>query len=196
MKDKINKRECLKYADQHLQFDLNNGLCYVKHFFYIVRTAVKMISGHCTLILYLYDREKLPEMDWRPSITVFQITALFPALEKRFGFQKDGFKVIPPNKATEISDEGALLHHCVGSYIERMAEGKTIILFIRQEQEPDKPFFTMEVKNSEVIQLHGFQNCNAPEDVEKFVEVWKKQVLNAPARLLESEEPTPAAEAA
>ncbi len=107
------------------------------------------------------------------------IRALFPALEKRFGFQKDGFKIVPPNKATAISDEGAMLHHCVGSYVDRMAEGKTVILFIRQEQEPDKPFFTMEVQNNKVVQLRGFQNSTPPEDVKKFVEVWKKQVLNA-----------------
>ncbi len=123
------------------------------------------------------------------------IRALFPELEKRFGFRKDGFKIVPPNKATAISDEGAMLHHCVGSYVDRMAEGKTVILFIRQEQEPDKPFFTMEVQNNKVVQLRGFQNSTPPEDVKKFVEVWKKQVLNAPVKT-EQQKAKPALKAA
>lgn len=46
--------------------------------------------------------------------------------------------------------EGQALHHCVGGYALRMAEGKTAIFFIRLAEEPDRPYYTLELqgKNS------------------------------------------------
>lgn len=138
---------------------------------------------------------KLSEKKKRDDIDS-NIKAQYAFLKKRFGFQKDGFKIVPPRRAADIKKEGSALHHCVGRYAADMAERKTVILFVRQQEAPSKPFFTMEVKNGNVIQLRGLQNCDPTEEVSKFVEKWKKQVLYAPVRLLEPEELAPVAEAA
>ena len=70
-----------------------------------------------------------------------------------------------------------MLHHCVKSYISRVANGATNIMFIRQVSEPYKPFFTVEVDNNKIIQqVHGFSNCNADtvEGLEEFIDIWAK----------------------
>ena len=78
----------------------------------------------------------------------------------------------------ELRKEGDALHHCVETYASRMAEGKTFILFVRKESDPDTPYFTMEWKGS-IIQLRGKHNCNPTEDVKEFRKVFEKECEKA-----------------
>lgn len=87
------------------------------------------------------------------------------------------FKAVAPIKAEELAKEGICLHHCVKSYIGRVTNGSTNIMFIRKVEEPDIPFYTVEVSNEGVIeQVHGLKNCNASEypGLTEFVNEWVK----------------------
>jgi len=86
--------------------------------------------------------------------------------------------VIHPTCFYDIAKEGTVLHHCVKSYAERVAEGKTNILFIRERKAPKDPFFTVEITNDGSIeQIHGFSNCNVDSEpgLIDFVETWAKK---------------------
>ena len=50
----------------------------------------------------------------------------------------------PARKLIELIDEGNALNHCVGSYVDSYANGRTDILFLRRAEEPDKPWRTIE----------------------------------------------------
>lgn len=62
----------------------------------------------------------------------------------------------------EITNEGQMLHHCVGGYATSHLERKTTILFLRANETPDKSYYTIEVRNinngPSVAQIHGFGN--------------------------------------
>lgn len=91
--------------------------------------------------------------------------------------EEEKLLVIAPTKAADLAKEGLELHHCVKSYIDKVAEGKTNIMFIRKKSEPDKPFFTVEISNKGVIeQVHGFanRNINTEPDLENFILRWAK----------------------
>ncbi len=60
--------------------------------------------------------------------------------------------------AQEIVAEGQALHHCVARYAEDVANGKTGILFMRSVKEPDKPLYTIEVRDGKIIQCRGERN--------------------------------------
>lgn len=92
----------------------------------------------------------------------------------RLSFELDGLLIRPCRDQTELVSEGKILHHCVGSYAEDHAEGRTAILFIRRSDAPNKPYFTLELaeKTLTVRQNRGLRNCDPPEEVEKFVEQW------------------------
>ena len=88
------------------------------------------------------------------------------------------FAAIAPSKMVELTEEGIKLHHCVGSYIQRVASGYTNIMFIRKKEDLSKPFYTVEITNDGSIQqIHGSCNCNVAKgsDLEKFVGNWIKQ---------------------
>ena len=70
--------------------------------------------------------------------------------------------------------------HCVGTYIDRVIEKRSVILFIRKKEEPDKPFVTMELnpKNYEIVQVRAFKNGTPPDNVMEFLKVWKKNIID------------------
>ena len=90
----------------------------------------------------------------------------------------DEFEIIVPREPVDIINEGASLNHCVGGYLESVASGYKTILFLRKVSEPDKSFYTIEVGNSNIIQIHGNHNRwlgNNPEAIQ-FVIDWLKDV--------------------
>ena len=90
----------------------------------------------------------------------------------------DEFEIIVPREPKDIINEGANLNHCIGSYLESVASGYKNILFLRKVSEPDKSFYTIEVGNSNIIQIHGNHNKwlgNNPEAIQ-FVIDWLKDV--------------------
>lgn len=89
-----------------------------------------------------------------------------------------------PYKLSELKQEGQALHHCVGTYIDRVAKGETMIFFIRKESEPDKPFYTMEWKGK-VIQCRGLHNKDMTPEVKAFVNIFQEKMMeyeNKPKR--------------
>ena len=88
-----------------------------------------------------------------------------------------GLMVIPPKSAEEIVEEGQKLHHCVGGYVSRVAKNECTILFLRKEEHPDIPFYTMEVREGKVKQLRGDGNCDPTPEVKAYFELWKKEKL-------------------
>lgn len=89
----------------------------------------------------------------------------------------DDFCVVIPTEPGDLAKEGLELHHCVRSYIEKVANGTTNIVFIRKKSDKTKPFFTVEVSNDKVIeQVHGFGNRNADTEpnLTEFVNRWAK----------------------
>lgn len=92
-------------------------------------------------------------------------------------FEMDGMKIVYPSTPSDIVAEGHALHHCVGSYVERVAQKACIILFLRKCEDEAKPFYTIEVRHKEVVQVRGMRNEDATPSVKKFMAQWEKKVL-------------------
>lgn len=88
----------------------------------------------------------------------------------------EGLFIRLPDKLDELKAEGECLHHCVGTYRDRVAKGETMIFFIRREEEPDKPYYTLEWKGK-VIQCRGFRNCDMTPEVKAFVEIFQEKMV-------------------
>ncbi len=89
-------------------------------------------------------------------------------------FELDGLLIRPCQTEAELIREGKYLHHCVATYAKSHVEGKTAILFIRQMEEPGKPFFTLEFDENakKVRQNRGLRNCVRTPEVEAFEAAW------------------------
>ena len=94
--------------------------------------------------------------------------------DELYDFEDDEFIIKMPDTPIDIMEEGKALNHCVGGYMENHVEGKTTILFLRRQNDPETSFYTIEVKNNKVIQIHGKHNRwlgNNPEVI-PFMRKW------------------------
>lgn len=105
--------------------------------------------------------------------------AAMEAIYDHLDYEADGMKLILPSTPEELAAEGNALHHCVGGYADRVAKHECVILFLRQCEDADKPFFTVEVRNKKVVQVRGMGNCAPTPEVAKFMDKWERQVLRA-----------------
>ncbi|HFK7038808.1 TPA: PcfJ domain-containing protein [Listeria monocytogenes] len=100
--------------------------------------------------------------------------------EKIKSFEKviDDYAFVVPKLASELIKEGKALSHCVGgsSYVKQHIEGKSTIIFIRDKNNIEKSFYTLEYKNGQIVQLRGKHNCAPPEKVKKAVDKWVKSL--------------------
>lgn len=96
---------------------------------------------------------------------------------KSYEFRKGGLFIRSAKDSAELVEEGNALKHCVGSYARNYAEGKTDLLVIRKEDEPDIPFYTVEVRDNRISQAYGFKNCHPTESVQSFIEAFEAAKL-------------------
>ena len=100
---------------------------------------------------------------------------------EKFAWQKGGFLIRPAREQMELTAEGKALHHCVGGYIRDMAEEKTAIFFLRKANDPDKPFYTLELQKKRVIQCRTEHNASYDRnpDVKNFVDMWMEKIVKS-----------------
>lgn len=125
---------------------------------------------------------KLKEMHDRMSEQIQQqkdsglnngIAKVAAALE-RFAWEKNGLFIRPARTAAELRNEGKLLHHCVGTYATSYAEGRTALFFIRRTEEPEVPYYTLELRERDmiVVQNHGDHNALQTPEIKEFEQKW------------------------
>ena len=87
-------------------------------------------------------------------------------------FESDGLMIRPAYTQEDLSEESRVLNHCVRTYADRVANGLTAIMFIRQKSDEDMPYVTLELRKKKVIQCRA-KNNKVPEDrVVAFVNSW------------------------
>lgn len=146
-----------------------------------------------TLGLDLHDRAVLlpKDLDAAHRRTIAQVnhganeakrTEFHKRAEKleRWRYEAGGLLIRPAADADELIADGASLHHCVGGYADRMADGETAIFFIRRADEPDEPYYTLELRNQSVVQCRTLYNAGyeGNQAVYDFVAAWLRDVVN------------------
>lgn len=88
---------------------------------------------------------------------------------RKMDIRRDGFILKIAESQEDLNVESSVLGHCVRTYGNRVAEGKTIIYFIRREENPDEPYYTLEIRpEGKFIQCRGEHNCSMTPEVEAF----------------------------
>jgi len=100
---------------------------------------------------------------------------------KHMAFESDGMKIVFPSTPRDLETEGNALHHCVSRYADSVAKKECIILFLRKCSNAFKPFYTIEVRGQQIVQVRGMKNCQPTEEVKKFLDEFKRKVLQASA---------------
>ena len=77
---------------------------------------------------------------------------------KEFMNGSNGLLIYVPESAEDLEKEGKALHNCIGTYVDRIAEGKTLVFFVRKLNAPQEPFVAFEYYNGKVVQVRYDHN--------------------------------------
>lgn len=98
------------------------------------------------------EKEKYQKLD-------AQILKMLP-MAARYYWENDKYMIIPAGTCEELMEEGRTLHHCVGSsdtYMKKMAEGESWILFLRKKENLEEAYYTIEInmKDDRIMQYYS-----------------------------------------
>lgn len=102
----------------------------------------------------------------------------YKCLGEEYNYESEKYIIVKPQKPIDLIKEGQALNHCVGSYIKSVANNKTTILFVREKENIDKAFYTLEIKNNKLIQCRTKRNESYKEnkEVKEFVDKYIKNI--------------------
>lgn len=124
-------------------------------------------------------REESIIRDKTLALSVYQSETL-PKYRRLYDYCTNDLCAMIPEQLSDIALEGNNMHHCVAGYTDRHAQGKTIIVFIRNPMYPLIPKWTAEISpDGELKQVQGYNNRpeNKPdEDGMAFINEWLQVV--------------------
>ena len=99
---------------------------------------------------------------------------------KTYEFSDGTLSVVAPTQASDLTTEGAVLHHCVGSFIDAVANNKENVVFIRRNDLLNEPYYTMAISPSgNIEQVHCVYNGDlTAEGQERAYETTQREVYN------------------
>lgn len=84
---------------------------------------------------------------------------------KTYEFSDGTLSVVAPTQASDLTTEGAVLHHCVGSFIDAVANNRENVVFIRRNDLLNEPYYTMAISPSgNIEQVHCAYNGDLSQD--------------------------------
>lgn len=138
-------------------------------------------------------RHKMPKMNKYPEhfLSTFHIAKKEYRVMKQqfneelFKDQCDSFRhleetfkkysIVVPERTSDIEHEADELKHCVRSYIPRVVDGKTLICFLRDNEDLNKPLITIEVKDNVVTQAYGSYDGKPSDEQIAVMRKWAKK---------------------
>lgn len=99
-----------------------------------------------------------------------------------YEYSHNGYSLIAPRDIGDLKKEGGVLGHCVGKmgYDKKMADGRIVIMFLRQDTAPGTPFVTIEfdLKQAKLLQAYGKSNSKPTFEamvvIDEWVDIMKK----------------------
>lgn len=100
-----------------------------------------------------------------------EIAKQYEKLNKKYGYSDGTYVIRPARSAGEIVEEGRKLHHCVGRgmYLNNHDKGRSYILLLRKAKRPNCPYYTIEIRETEILQWYG-RNDSKPD--KEIIEPW------------------------
>lgn len=134
------------------------------------------------------NREKNTERDREVNEKFPNIRKDYEKNQEHFGYGTKEFIIMVPRKASDITQEGRLQHHCVGAsntYLNRMNTGRSYILFLRKREDPEMPYYTLEVDwDGEIEQWHGAYDRKPDEEqIEEVLKEYSREIRRREAEI-------------
>lgn len=93
-------------------------------------------------------------------------------------WENDNYLIRLPKDHKELKKEGEDLSSCVGKYYDRIAAKSSLILFLRRKNKADKSFFTLQLRDGNIIQARGKskdgRQADPTPEIKKVIQAYVK----------------------
>ena len=105
-----------------------------------------------------------------------KVTVAYPCKKGEVPKTED-YVFIVPKGSKDIIQEGNDLHHCVGSYSDRIINGESRIVFMRLAGKEKESLITIDIaEDKTLIEAAGMGNCALSDIQEKALKKWLKEI--------------------
>lgn len=125
------------------------------------------------------DAKKIKEKSMTADEKYTQIPKLIKQLSKVYMYKDEKYQIVILKSASDIIEEGHVLHHCVGgdNYLRAHNRQTSTILFLRHSKNPDIRFVTIEIKKDHIVQWYGAYDKKTEEtEVNKWLRTYREIV--------------------
>lgn len=92
---------------------------------------------------------------WKKQHDKEIFTRHYVARNKALTFTHGDFTIVLPQEPQDLITEGNEMHHCVGSYIDKVIEGECLIVFVRHKDAPNQCYITAQIMpNGDINQYY------------------------------------------
>lgn len=108
-------------------------------------------------------------------------------IKEKYEYRTEEFLILVPRSLLDIITEGQALHHCVAftdRYFDRIKTRETYILFLRKAEDPEVPYYTLEVEPNGTIRQHRSYFDEEPniEYIRGFLKEWQQVIKKRMSR--------------
>lgn len=110
------------------------------------------------------------------------IEKIYEEIREKYQYQEKKYSVVVPKRIEDIILEGKILGHCLHSsdrYFERIHIRESYIVFLRLTEEPEKPYYTLEIEPDGTARqkrtVGDRQNADF-EEAGDFIRRWQQEV--------------------
>lgn len=166
--------EYLDYLMRYEGLDFNNAVIYHKDYLSMTNDVMGHIDEkYPKMLISLHHIANVNFQEAHKELEVEKEEVFHRNIKcedyKDLEYSDDDYLIKAPITVRDVIDEGNVLHHCVGSYVDLINSGLTRIYFLRKRKDPDVPFVTVEVKGGCLNQVSAVCNKRPDVDVLKFL---------------------------
>ena len=82
---------------------------------------------------------------WKETSKNERFLSHYERYKDNLTFSYGNYTIVLPTNTQDLVTEGNEMHHCVGGYIDKVANGDTLIVFVRHKDTPNKCYITAEI---------------------------------------------------
>lgn len=122
---------------------------------------------------YIYRDERV-ERERKEKLQLRAMIAAFNKMPK-LKWEYNDFIFKTPESYDELKKEGRELKHCVATYVEKIIDGQTKVILMRKKDNPDTPYFTIELKDKHIQQVRTMHNASDVH-IKNIVQEWVQTI--------------------
>lgn len=126
------------------QFASHYGLCYITMYIEYCKVLGKTPIKATNFMRELLETQNSYDL-WLQLDRDTRFMSHYDRYRSNLTFEYGDYTVVLPTKGQDLVKEGSEMHHCVGGYVDKVANGSTLIVFIRHKDSPDKCYITAQI---------------------------------------------------